>query len=177
MARRPSALFIVLADSLCSAAMRWLVGKLVAFSGTVLAAVAGASASQTLAFMHAYLQRLGGHLDEARRTLRGLQSGEIPGAAIEPAARDQLIESFERRIAELDAARAAIEQSGPFAKPFAFLAHYDGEIASATLKAFTRAVPLDLPSLVIALAAVALVWLLWEAGGGVLARRRARRTQ
>ena len=155
--------------------MRWIFGKLVAFSGTVLAAVAGAGASQTLAFMHAYLQRLGGHLDEARRTLRGLRTGEIPGGAIEPAARDQLAASFENRIAELDAARDAIERSGPFGKPFAFLVHYDGEIAAATLKSFTPAVPLDLPSLVLALAAVALVWVLWESGGGVLARRRARR--
>lgn len=155
--------------------MRWLFGKLVALAGTVLAALAGAAASQSLAFIHAYLQRLGGHLDEARRTLAGLRSGELTGTALDPVARDQLIASFQHRVAELDASRAAIDDAGVFAKPFVFLAHYDRTIAAAAMDRFTPAVPLDLPSLVFAFAALLLVWLVWESGRGAIGRRRERR--
>lgn len=152
--------------------MRWLVAKIVGFAGNVVAAVAGAAASQTLAFVHAYLQRLGGHLDEARRALEGIASGEIPGGAIDAGARAQLVASFEPRVIELQAARDAIAQASAFAKPYALLVHYDPRIASATLDSFTPAVPVDMASLIFALAAVALVWGLWEIGRAVVGRRR-----
>ena len=50
--------------------------------GTIIAAIAGLLASQMIAFINAYLQRLGGHLDEARRGVLGDQmAARLPRAA------------------------------------------------------------------------------------------------
>lgn len=155
--------------------MRWMFAKLVSLIGTIAAALLGAAASQTLAFINAYQQRLGGHVDEARRTLQGIQHGTLAGPPTDPAARDQLAQVFTHRLAELQEAHQAILQAGVFRKPMAFIGHMDREIASATLDAFTPAVPLDLPSLVFALAGIAIGWALWETGRGAagsLVRRR-----
>jgi hypothetical protein len=155
--------------------MRWLLARFASLLGHILAALSGAAASQTLAFIYAYQQRLGGHLDEAQRTLDGLRDGTMASAAADPAARQQLMEEFARRVADLRTAYDAIANAGVFAKPAAFAAHADYAVASATLNAFTPAVPVDLPSLVFALAGLAVGWAVWQAGEaavGRLARRR-----
>jgi hypothetical protein len=159
--------------------MRWLLARVSSLFGTIVAAVCAAAASQTLAFIYAYQQRLGGHLDEAQRSLDGLRSGTI-AAASDPAARQQLLAEFAHRAADLRAAYDAIAQAGVFAKPASFVAHADYAIASATLNAFTPTVPVDLPSLVFALAGLALGWIAWQSGESAVVRlsrrRRARRS-
>ena len=55
--------------------MRWLLSLFDRLIGTTIGAIAGVSASQTQAFIHAYLQRLGGHLDEARASYLKLRAG------------------------------------------------------------------------------------------------------
>lgn len=159
--------------------MQWVFRKLTALTGAVVAAASGAGASQFTAFVHAYLQRLGGHIDEARRTLDGLQSGAIGRAVTDGPARRQLIESFTHRLNELETARDAIAQAGPFARPAVFAIHADPDIAGAVMRNFTPAVPLDTPSIVFAVAGLALGWVLFDMAcwpvRRAAARRRARR--
>lgn len=142
--------------------MRWTLDKLSSLLGTILAAVMGASASQMVAYVNAYLQRLGGHIDEARQSLQSLRAGEMSAMVADAATRDQLVAGFQRRLAELESARGAIEAAGPFARPLALMSHLDRAIAGATFEKFTPAVPLDAPSLVYAVAGMVLGWLVWE---------------
>jgi len=142
--------------------MRWVLRKLDSLAGAVLAALGGVAASQLLAFIHAYQQRLGGHLDEARRAQQQL-FGELASPALaDPVFRARMTEMAQARIDALDAAYRAIEQAGPFARPFAFFAHFDQEIALAAARAFHPAIPFDPPSLAFGAAGMVLGWLLWE---------------
>ena len=50
-------------------AMRWAWVKILTLFGAGVAAVFAAGGAQGPAFVQAYLQRLGGHIDEARRTV------------------------------------------------------------------------------------------------------------
>lgn len=83
--------------------MSWAGRKLDNAGSALSGAVGGMSLSQAPAFVQAYLQRLGGHLDEARRTLdlveRGILVPEL--TAIE---RGQAVTGFADRVAELEAA-------------------------------------------------------------------------
>ena len=63
--------------------MGWIRKKLDSLAGTVIAVVAGLTSLQLPAFIHAYMQRLGGHLDEARLGLAGLKVGRTVNIAEE----------------------------------------------------------------------------------------------
>ena len=140
--------------------MTWLLGTLDRLIGTVIAACMGLAASQTQAFIAAYLQRLGGHLDEARRSLDKLQGGELlPG--VDAASREPLVAAFTRRADELTAVYNAIAGADVFTRPVAFFTHMDRTIAEATLSAFTPALPLDSASVTYALIGMVLGWLLY----------------
>lgn len=139
----------------------WLLGTCDRLIGTVFAACTGVAASQMQAFIAAYLQRLGGHLDEARRSLAKMQAGEfLPGA--DAASQERLVTAFARRVDELLTAHNAIASSDIFSRPIAFFAHMDRTIADATLMAFTPALPLDSASIVYALVGMVLGWMLYE---------------
>lgn len=141
--------------------MRWLFSVFDRLVGTVIGAIAGVSASQTQAFIHAYLQRLGGHLDEARASYLKLQAGEfLPGA--DAVSQQRMAEAFSRRVEGLSQAYNAIANADAFARPLRFATHVDRSIAEATLTNFTPAVPLDSASLIYALAGMVLGLLLYE---------------
>jgi hypothetical protein len=155
--------------------MNWILRKLGALAGAAVAGTSGAAASQTMAYIQAYLQRLGGHLDEARRTLEGLRSGAIGEAIKDGPARQQLIESFAHRVAELEAAHDAIQQAGPFTRPWQLATHLDNAIARAALDGFTPAVPVDTSSIVFTAAGLLLGWVVWDMAGWPVRRAAARR--
>jgi hypothetical protein len=141
--------------------MRWLLGTFDRLIGTVMGAVAGLSASQTQAFILAYLQRLGGHLDEARVTYQKLQAGQfLPGA--DPVSQERMATAFGRRVEDLSQAYSAIADADAFVRPFQFAAHMDRTIAEATLANFTPALPLDTARLVYALIGIIIGLLLYE---------------
>lgn len=141
--------------------MVWLLGKIDRLIGTVIGAVSGLAASQTQSFIQAYLQRLGGHRDEARATYHKLQAGEfLPGADAQ--SQEQLAAAFGRRVDDLSQAYNAIANADVIERPFRFVSHMDRAIAEATLTNFTPSLPLDTVSLVFALAGVVLGWLLYE---------------
>ncbi len=141
--------------------MDWLLRTFDRLIGTVIAAFTGLAASQTQAIIAAYLQRLGGHLEEARRSLARLQSGELlPG--IDPASQDRINGAFARRVEELTTAYNAVSDADAFRRPFEFARHFDRDIFEATLSAFTPALPLDTASAVYILMGIVLGWLCYE---------------
>lgn len=118
--------------------------------------VAGAVAfSQAPEFMQQYLQRLGGHLDEATLKLReyegaAAQAGETVEAfaARAQASADSVVARMGDlvarqidRVDELSAAVAALRDAAPWSRPFVFFEHLDVEIARGTWTFFKPAVP------------------------------------
>jgi hypothetical protein len=159
--------------------MRWAWAKILTLFGAGIAAVFAAGGAQGPAFVQAYLQRLGGHIDEARRTVATLQNAAVAKAVPDVGSRDQLIESFATRLADLEASRVAILDASALARPVVMAFDADREIAAATAQAFTPTMPLDATGLIYALAGLALGWGLWELAQwpvrAKLRRRKARR--
>ena len=111
--------------------------------------------SQLPEFMQQYLQRLGGHLDEARLALdrlkavaaqSGLALGDLRAGAAAlpegPAGRlAGLVRASFARVDELAGAESAIRHASAWSRPFVFAAHLDPAIAKATWAVFRPAVP------------------------------------
>ena len=127
--------------------------------GTILAAAAGLAASQLNAFIHQYLQRLGGHLDEAGLAHRRILEG-VSGQPVEPDTQARLAEAALARVEELASAMNAIAGAHAAVRPFVFAARLEPTIASATFHGFQPAVPLDAVSLAYGAAGMVLAWLL-----------------
>lgn len=129
-------------------------------------------------FIQQYLQRLGGHLDEARRQLAIFEN-----AAAAPPFRLTLPQYIERtsananpavaqlgsimqgsidRVAELSAAESALRNASLWEKPFVFFAHLDRSIASATLDVYKPAVPTTAEGLVYAAAGMIAILCLYH---------------
>jgi Protein of unknown function (DUF2937) len=121
----------------------------------VLCVVGAVVFSQAPEFMQQYLQRLEGHLDEARLVLSrfkdaATQSGMsldqlVSGAVQNPdPAMGKLggvIRESMTRVDALTAADAALRGASVWTRPFVFLAHVDRGIARATLSIYRPAVP------------------------------------
>lgn len=142
--------------------MRWAWAKILTLAGAAIAASGAALSAQGPAFVQAYLQRLGGHIDEARRTLVELSGGATAQIVADGATRDRLVDAFAERVTELEASRAAIADAHPLWQPVALALRADREIARATADGFTLAMPLDTPSLAYAVAGLAVGWAVWE---------------
>ena len=122
--------------------------------------------SQVPEFMQQYLQRLGGHLDEARRQLQqftdtAAQSGLTlerfiaqTAANAEPAVAKLggVMTGTVERVADLAAAQTALQNATTWSRPFVFVARLDLPIARATWGIFKPAVPTTLEGLLYALA-------------------------
>lgn len=121
--------------------------------------------SQAPEFMQQYLQRLGGHLDEARRHLAQFQRvAEQSGLSLDrlitqtsansdPAVAQLggVMQTAVTRVDELAAAQAAIQHASIWERPFVFLRHVDTSIAHATWEIYQPAVPTTVEGLVYAL--------------------------
>ncbi|MDA1325475.1 MAG: DUF2937 family protein [Proteobacteria bacterium] len=138
--------------------MSWIRKKLDSLAGTIIAVVAGLTSLQLPAFIDAYLQRLGGHLNEARLGLVAVKKSQI---GKEPALLEQVVATAQERVDYLEAAQSAIAQAGSFEQPILFFTHMDNDIALATARSFTPALPLDVPSLIFAVLGVVVGWLAW----------------
>jgi hypothetical protein len=146
--------------------------------------------SQAPEFMQQYLQRLGGHLDEARRHLRQFQDTAAQSgltldrfitqtnANADPAVAKlgAVMSDATTRVQSLDAARTAIQDASLWARPFAFLGHLDPAIAHATWTDFKPAVPTTAEGLVYALGGMLVLLAAYHLGIKYPIRRiRARR--
>lgn len=146
--------------------------------------------SQAPEFMQQYLQRLGGHLDEARRQLlqfenaaksSGLSLDELihrTTTNAEPAVAKLggVMTDTVARVDTLAAAQSALLDASLWTRPFVFLQHLDLAIARATWSVFKPAVPTTIEGVVYAL--LGMLVLLGVYYGGIkypLGRYRARR--
>jgi len=132
--------------------------------------------SQGPEFMQQYLQRLGGHLQEAQRQLglfrqAATQSGQTLEAFITEtrtnsnagvAHLSSVMSDALDRTASLQAAHDALTHSSLWARPFVFAQHLDPDIARATWAAYLPAVPTTLEGLVYALAGMLVCLLLYH---------------
>jgi hypothetical protein len=141
--------------------MGWIRKKLDSLAGTVTAIITGLASLQLPSFINAYLQRLGGHLDEARLGLVAIKSGGTGQTAEALALHERLEASAQARIDFLETAQSAITEAGSFERPIIFFTHMDSDIALATAQSFTPALSLDLPSLIFAILGIVVGWLIW----------------
>ncbi len=122
--------------------------------------------SQIPEFIQQYIQRLGGHVDEAQRQVDHIiQAARLSGKTVEGyigkfiASQDpdfrrqgEMLQDTIERALELQDALEAVENASVLTKPFVFLAKMQYPIFRATLENFEPAVPLTLENLVYALA-------------------------
>jgi Protein of unknown function (DUF2937) len=157
-------------QSLCSAS-DGLIDRVLCVVGAVLC-------SQLPEFIQQYLQRLGGHLDEARRQLGQFQeiaaksgltldqlitkSRDASEATV--ARLGQLMHDTMVRVDALSAADAALREASVFSRPFVFLHHVDLSIARATWSVFKPAVPTTVEGMLYAGLGMLLMLALYHGG-------------
>lgn len=131
-----------------SAGVERLLDRVLCVAGAVLF-------SQLPEFMQQYLQRLEGHLDEARLQLERLrQAAAQSGMTLDQLVADAghnpdasagrlsgIVHAAVARVDELAAADAALRHASAWSRPFEFAAHLDPGIARATWSIFRPAVP------------------------------------
>jgi hypothetical protein len=140
----------------------------------VLCVLGAVAFSQGPEFMQQYLQRLGGHLSEARRhlfqfetvALRKGQSVDQYAANLKNTDMDlgQVVETSISRVNDLAAAEAAIRGASPFGRPFVFVQHLDNAIASDTWSVYKPAVPTTTEGLLYAAAGIVVLLLIYHLG-------------
>jgi hypothetical protein len=146
--------------------------------------------SQVPEFMQQYLQRLGGHLDEARRHLQqfreaaaqsGLTLDRLIGqttANADPAVAKlgAVMTDASTRVDTLAAAQAAMDNASLWSRPFVFLRHLDPDIARGTWAVFKPAVPTTTEGLVYAMLGMLVLIATYHLGVKLpIVRIRARR--
>jgi hypothetical protein len=155
----------------------------------VLCVLGAVGLSQAPEFFQQYLQRLGGHLDEARLSLApyealARQSGitlqrliEVNRAQVETLVVKQgdIIAALIERVAKLESAERALREASVWEKPFVFLSNVDPSIAARTWEVFKPAVPVTPEGFVYAAAGMLLALALYQVAiawpGRILIRR------
>ncbi len=156
--------------------MSWLGRRLDHLGSAGFGAVGGLCLSQAPAFVQAYLQRLGGHIDEARRTVDGMQSGKVL-PWLDDTSRSLGVVELNARLVELEALRERLLEAPAWWRPVQLLRDADWSIARRVTEDFVPAVPLDPASLLWTLVGVVLAALAWETlkiPGWCAGRRRSR---
>jgi hypothetical protein len=134
--------------------------------------------SQGPEFMQQYLQRLGGHLDEARHQLAiyhntsaqaGLSFDQFvaktnANADTDVARLGGVMADAADRVISLQSAHDALFHSALWERPFIFVRHLDIGIARATGAAYQPAVPTTAEGLVYALSGMLLILALYHLG-------------
>lgn len=134
--------------------------------------------SQGPEFMQQYLQRLGGHLDEARRQLAvfhhtstqaGLAFDQFvakthANADPDVARLGSVMADAADRVNSLQSAHDALFHSTLWERPFVFVRHIDIGIARATGAAYQPAVPTTAEGLVYALSGMLLILAIYHLG-------------
>jgi hypothetical protein len=157
---------------------RTLLGAADGLLDRVLCVAGAVLFSQAPEFMQQYLQRLGGHLDEARfqlaqfqraaaqsgLTLERLISQTTANADPAVARLGGVMSDSVQRVEQLAQAQAAILHASLWTRPFVFLRHVDSGIAHATWSIFQPAVPTTAEGLVYALFGVAVLLGLYHLG-------------
>ena len=104
----------------------WLTRKSENLFSALFGLAGGLMLGQFPQYIAQYLQRLGGHIDEARNILEEYQLFQL-----------------EKRIAELEYGFEAIKDASPALKLFAFIQHADWRIAGGAWENFTPGITFD----------------------------------
>jgi hypothetical protein len=122
-------------------------------------------------FIQQYLQRLGGHLDEARRQLAQFEAVAAQSQLTLPqfiertaatadtavARLSGVMQATLDRVAELTVTEGALRNASMWEKPLVFFRHLDRSIANATLEVYRPAVPTTTEGLLYALAGMLVI--------------------
>lgn len=141
--------------------MDWLLQKLDMVLGAGFAATVGMGASQAQAFINQYLQRLGGHLDEAKLNLDRIENG-VRYQTMSTTVRQELEADATLRVQELQYSYDSIANAGLFAKPLALFKTADDSIIAGTWTDFVPAVPLDTNALIYIGVGIVLALIVYE---------------
>lgn len=159
--------------------MSWLARRLDHLGSAAAGGVGGIGFSQAPAFTHAYLQRLGGHIDEAGRTIDRLAAGEVL-PWLDADARARAVAELTQRLTELEQLRQAVLDAPAMLRPLTLLRQAEWSIVQAAFDDFAPAIPIDPASIVWTLAGVIVAALMWDtarlpfwAAGRLRARRAA----
>jgi Protein of unknown function (DUF2937) len=150
----------------------------------ILCVVGAVLFAQGPEFMQQYLQRLGGHLDEARRQLAifqktATQAGlsldqfiQKTGTNADPdvARLGGVMTGAADRVASLQSAHDALLNSALWERPFVFVRHIDVSIARATGAVYQPAVPTTAEGLIYALTGMLCLLALYHLGVKALFR-------
>jgi hypothetical protein len=145
---------------------RTLLGAVEGLLDRALCVIGAVIFSQAPEFMQQYLQRLGGHLDEARRQLQQFQQAAAKSGLTLDRLIDQTSTNADPAVAKLggvmtdaitrvdalQTAQSAIQHASLWNRPFVFLRYLDPSIAHATWMIFKPAVPTTPEGFVYALA-------------------------
>src|ERR1700722_8200199 len=107
--------------------MSWFLQKLDIFLAAAVIALTAAAASQGQAFIVQYIQRAGGHLDEARAHLEDVQTGlryRVMGDTV----RSELEVDAKARVAVLTRAYESVKTANVFMRPVQILRTGEPEI-------------------------------------------------
>jgi hypothetical protein len=157
--------------------MGWVARKFDNLGSAFSGGAGGMGLSQGPAFTHAYLQRLGGHIDEARRTVTLIERGDLL-PRLGPVERQEAVAEFSSRVQDLEQAYAAIANASPMMQPVVMLQHSDSDIARRAWETFSPAIPVDAASLVYTGIGVVLALLIYElikSPAGLFRRRKPER--
>ena len=141
--------------------MDWILRKLDSFIGALVIGASGITASQAQAFMVQYIQRLGGHLDEAKSTLNNIQHG-LRYQLMSDTVRKELETDALARVKQLQDAYHAIADANLLVKPLALLRHADPTILEGTWRDFVPALSASSETFVYVAAAMILGFLVYE---------------
>ncbi|RXK53179.1 DUF2937 family protein [Oleiharenicola lentus] len=144
----------------------------------ILCVVGAVLFSQGPEFMQQYLQRLGGHLDEARRQLATFQkTADQAGLTLDQfisqtaanadsavAKLGGVMSDSVDRVASLQSAHDALLSAALWERPFVFVRQLDPSIARATAGVYQPAVPTTAEGLVYALAGMLIILALYHLG-------------
>jgi hypothetical protein len=142
----------------------------------VLSVIGAVTFSQFPEFVQQYVQRLGGHVDEARRQVALMEeAARVAGKSLNQymeqflanlnpdfARQGEIIQQTIQRAAALQEDLQAIQNAPVFTKFFVFLRHMNLEIANSTFANFRPAVPVSLESMVYASIGIILFLLMYH---------------
>ncbi|GAB4177875.1 MAG: DUF2937 family protein [Wenzhouxiangellaceae bacterium] len=157
--------------------MSWIGNRLDHLGSAAFGAAGGLVFSQAPAFVQAYLQRLGGHIDEARRTVDALRDGTLL-AWLDDQGRIQSVAELSVRLEQLEQMRERLLDAPPWWRPARLLEVADWSIARRAAEDFVPAVPLSPDALLwtaLGIVVAALCWDLVKLPGWWWSRHRARR--
>lgn len=147
--------------------MGWLGRKIDSLIGTLLAATVGLAVSQAQSFAQAYLQRLGGHLDEARLLVARIAEDPVY-QSLAAEHRRPLADAAAARVDKLARSFDAIAGSSDLLRPLALLRHFDRDIATAAFDIFQPSLPIHTAGATYFVVGMVIAWVAYDVSKSVL---------